>query len=332
MTIKNYIISWEGKKEVDITTAKKVYDDLLNDRTHPEPCCCPSCLYHEHKKQGGKYDKESFFLSWLEFEILFSMVNQEERIIFEAAHSPGIKKTFIKNQEIMNFIKGYGRIKVLSEFLENNFPDIDHNHERLKLKLWRFKKSEVESKASEEIGKRWAIITPKEKKDEWENNWKILRFAQDVSNYIHSLHKKRIDRRTLLREEFQGKQKQDLERIHGLLQLKGIFHKREGYRNKTVVYYYSKKELKKSLQISCWLSVFETLEKVKSFIEDNGPIPKKNIQKEFNLTTEYTDYIIKTLATLRETLNLKSKPKYLVDEYCEWKDPELYYYFEKKKN
>jgi len=238
MQIKNYdVTSWEGKKEIDVIKAKKVYDDLINNRTHPEPCCCPSCLYHEHKKQGGKYDKESFFLSWLELEIKISLVNQKEKIVFETAFDPGRDKKFIEGQDFFNFIKGRGRIKALSKFLKDNFPDIDHNHKRLKLKLWRFNKSEVELKASKEIGNRWTKAASKEKKEKWSNSWKIIRFANKVSNYIHSLPSKKIDRSTLLRRKFQGKTVDDLKEIHGLLQLQGIFHKREGYRNKTTVYF-----------------------------------------------------------------------------------------------
>lgn len=238
MQIKNYdVTSWEGKEKIDVTKTRKVYDDLINDKTHPEPCCCPSCLYHEHKKQGGKYDKESFFLSWLEFEIIFSRVNQEERIIFKTAHDLGTYKTYIDGRELIGSIQGRGRIKALSEFLKDNFPDIDHNHKRLKLKLWRFKKSKAGLKASKEIGNRWTKAAPKEKKKEWGDSWETIRFANEVSNYIHSLPKKRIDRSTLLRGKFQGKTVDDLEQIHGLLQLKGIFNKREGYRNKTVFYF-----------------------------------------------------------------------------------------------
>jgi len=240
MQIKNHVTSWEGKKEIDVTKAKKVYDDLKNDRAHAAPCSCPSCLYHEHKKQGGKYNKEAFFLSWLEFEIIVSMVKQEERIVFETAEGLGTYKIYIDGRELLKSMKGHGRIKALSEFLKNNFPEIDHNHKRLKLKLWRFKKSKAEAKAEREINNQWTKTAPKEKKEEWEDSWKTLSLVQEISDYIRSLPNKRIDRSTLLRGKFQGKSVDDLKRIHGLLQFQGIFHKREGYRNKTTVYFVKK--------------------------------------------------------------------------------------------
>lgn len=206
---------YDRKEEVDIQRAKKVYVDLINNIVHPGSCLCPSCLYQFDKKYRGKYDKEIFFLSWLEFEVSLSLINQKEDLVFETAYDSGTFKKFIKLSDTKNLIKGYGRIKALSNFIKKNFPEIDHNHKRLKLRLWRFKKSGIELKIEREIRRK--NIKPEEQKI-WKRNWDDLKFAQRVVNFINSRPNKRVSQRELLRR-FSNKCKEDLERIQDSLKI-----------------------------------------------------------------------------------------------------------------
>jgi len=83
-----------------------------------------------------------------------------------------------------------------------------------------------------------------EKRKEWEKNWGDLRLAQRVANFIHSLPEKRISQRDLLRH-FSNKRINNLKEIHDYLKFNfRINLKKEGYRNKTTVYYVVKKSSK----------------------------------------------------------------------------------------
>lgn len=97
-------------------------------------------------------------------------------------------------------------------------------------------------------GKRWLdwVKTQPHLQKEWESNWEDFKFAQNVANYIYSLPEKKIERRVLLRKgRFQGKKREDLERVHDHLKFNfRIDHKKKGYRNKTTIYYSTTKSSK----------------------------------------------------------------------------------------
>ena len=216
MTERLEVETWEGKENIDVQRIRKVYANLINDKTHPEPCVCPCCLFQEHKKQIGKYSKEIFFLSWLEFELRFSLVNQKEKIVYEKAFGPGSYKRFIEGLELIKFSRGYGRIKALSEFLEINFPKIDHNQKRLKLRLWRFKKSGMELKAAKEINKRYVKAHPYDLQ-KIKEGWKDLKLAQKIADFIYSQPGHKTTQRQICRRYFQKKSVEDLEEMRSLL-------------------------------------------------------------------------------------------------------------------
>jgi len=234
MTERLEIEIWKGRENVDIQRIKKFYTDLINDITHPEACSCPSCLFQEHKKQGGKYNKEIFFLSWLEFEILFSLVNQTEKIVFETVFDPGSYKRFIEGEvEVKKFLKGYGRIKALSEFVKKNFPEIDHNQKRLKLRLWRFKKSGVELKAAKEIQKRYYKIHPF---DFRKSDLQKFKLAQKIADFIYSQPKQKTTQREICRKYFQKKSVEDLEEMRSLLNFNYGIIWDDGKRKNQIIY------------------------------------------------------------------------------------------------
>ena len=216
MTERLEVETWEGKEDINVQRIRKVYVNLINDITHPEPCDCPSCLFQEHKKQGGKYNKEIFFLNWLEFELRFSLVNQKEKIVFETVFDPGSYKRFIEDLELIKFSRGYGRIKALSKFLEINFPEIDYNQKRLKLRLWRFKKSGVKLKAAKEINKRYFKTHPFDLQKSKEG-WRELRLAQKIADFIYSQPGHKTTQRQICRRYFQKKSVENLEEMRSLL-------------------------------------------------------------------------------------------------------------------
>jgi hypothetical protein len=88
-----------------------------------------------------------------------------------------------------------------------------------------------------EIWWDWLKTQPPMKK-KWDRNWKDLKFAQIVVDFIYSQPKKEASRYVLLKH-FSNKRKDDIVRIHNILELNyGIqFKDKQGYRGKSTIYY-----------------------------------------------------------------------------------------------
>jgi len=186
------VVSREGKSPVDLKRVRGAYADLMDGKTHSDTCRCPSCLYKLHKEKRGRFDKEAFFLDWLELEVRLSLINQTEKIVFETAYDRGKNKTFIDGRD---YFKSCGTLRALSNFIEKHFPDIDSNYRRIKLKLWRFRKSGVVKELEKEISFRYFRAHPAKGKEDW----KDLRFAQRIADYIYSLKNREATQRELRR-------------------------------------------------------------------------------------------------------------------------------------
>lgn len=240
-------IVYKYYNEIDVDKVKSIYSDLINGITHSPSCNCPSCLFQCYKKKyknkGRKFDKESFFLNWLTGETRLSSVEGKFDLIIKDEHA-----TQIFYSSLIEYFRITGIYEKTSKFIKKYFPNnnINSNPQRIKLKVWRLKKSGIISDLEFEIFKEWSKMQPLEKKEKWERTKEDFKFAQNVANYIYSLPEKRIERRVLLRKgRFQRKKIKDLERIHDHLELNfGIDHKPEGYRNKTIVYYSTMKSSK----------------------------------------------------------------------------------------
>ncbi len=168
------------KNPVDLQRVKKVYADLIGDKKHAVPCTCPSCLYHLHKTKGGGYDKEVFFLDWLSLEVKLSLIDQNEKMYWEAAYSPSKSKFSVEWKDLF---RAWGTIQALADFVRNNFPAINSSPHRIKLKLWRFRKSGVSAALEKEIILNGIKANPVDPKIN--ETWRTLRLAQRVADYIY---------------------------------------------------------------------------------------------------------------------------------------------------
>jgi len=248
-------IEYHEYDEIDVDKVKNIYSDLINGITHFPGCICPSCLFQRYKEKyknkGRKFDKESFFLNWLAGEIRLSSVEVESDFIYkdESEREPGESSSIqIFRSSLIEYFRVPRIYKKTSEFIKKYLSNnnINPNLQRIKLKVWRLKKSGIIGDLEFEIFKEWSKIQPLEKKEKWKKTREDFKFAQNVANYIYSLPEKKIERRVLLRKgRFQGKKLEDLERIHDHLKLNyRINFQKEGYRNKTTVYYSTTKSSK----------------------------------------------------------------------------------------
>ena len=183
-----------GKIPVDLQRVKRTYADLIGNKTHAAPCTCPSCLYQLHKTKGGRFDKEVFFLDWLSLEVKLSMINLTEKMYWETAYGPPKSKFGF---EWKDYFRTWGTIQELARFVGDNFPDIDPSPRRIKLKLWRFRKSGATAALVKEIilnGIRANPVDPK-----INENWRALRLAQRVADYIYKKRGRAVTQRDLRR-------------------------------------------------------------------------------------------------------------------------------------
>lgn len=233
MTVDNEIeISCE-KNPPDLNKIKNAWEDLINARVHADfLCLCPSCLYQTYREEGGRLDKEIFFLDWLYFEIKLSMVDQRITQSLEVGSKPKI------SVDMREFFNVPGSIKVLSEFIETNFPDINHDYKRIKLKLWRFKKSGVLKYLEQKKIKIWMKAHPVKRKDHPLIKLKLL---QKIADFIYSQPEHKALEREIYRKFFQKKSvvdiEEELDEMNPWLQANyGIFRK-QGKRKDQIIYY-----------------------------------------------------------------------------------------------
>jgi len=237
MTVESEIREIEidpgSKNPPDLNRIKTAWKDLKEDRTHANfPCFCPSCLYQAHKKVGGRFDKEAFFLDWLLFEIKLSLVNQTEKIVFKDTFDRGQIKIFVDSRE---FFKVRGSIKALSEFVEKNFSEINPDYQRINLRLWRFRKSGVLKMLEEKISMEWWNAHPVDfRKNE---SWKLLNLAQRIADFIYSRPEKSATQREICRRFFQKKSVEDLEDMRFWLKTNyGIGWKKRKKKNQIIYF------------------------------------------------------------------------------------------------
>jgi hypothetical protein len=178
---------------VNLEWAKETWRDLLNDRTH-EDCRCPSCQYHLHRQKGGKFDKETFFLYWLELEVELSLIPQTDRLIFSTLSRPqdGGWRTSVTWRD---FSRVRGTIQGLADYVAKYFPAIDAGASRIKLKLWRFKKSGVIKALDDEfIDRRVKALGPADK------GGGTVQLAQRIADCVYSRPDRTASQRDLQRQ------------------------------------------------------------------------------------------------------------------------------------
>ena len=183
------VITYEGRSPISLDRARRVWADLQSDRTH-DNCWCPSCKYQLHRRQGGRYDREAFFLYWLELEVKFSLINQTEKIVFMPRPQKDEDRTSIAWQDLF---RTHGTIQALADYVGRHFPDIDADTTRIKVKLWRFKRSGVDAKLEQELAMARARKAPAGE------NTHTLRLAQRIADFIYAQPGQTATQRVILR-------------------------------------------------------------------------------------------------------------------------------------
>lgn len=256
MTIKDIELDPE-KGKVNLQGLKKEYYDLINGITHQASCHCRSCVYYlyreKFKGKGRKFNKESFFLDKIAFEIKNS--NMWRTPIYRNLRSGKSFDDLTYKIKFKEFLISRDSIKDLCDFIKKEFPSINSNPSRIKSKLWRLRKSKIVNELESEIWQKWRKTQPEpslKKRKKRKRNWKDLKISRDIAEYIQKQPGQEITRRDLQRH-FNIKI-EDLERIGpkdvsqkeypGLLENYGIKIRREGYRNKTMIYYSTTKSSK----------------------------------------------------------------------------------------
>lgn len=244
------------KEEIslDIDKIREVFLDLKKDMCHSPPLLLPCCLYRQYKRNPGKrgktFDEESFFLYWLAYEIRLSKIKAELDTTYkdEFDREPGEPATtIIYRFDIREYFIVPKIYKEMVDFIEKYLPNsnIDLDPERIKMKIYRLRKSGIVNKLKHKIRLEQEKINPtsREKKIKRKKVWQDFKLAQRVADFIRSQPRKRI-KRGLLLKGFNIKV-EDLKRIHDHLIINyRINFKKEGYRNKTTVYYSTAKSSK----------------------------------------------------------------------------------------
>ena len=223
------IIIDEGSKyPPDFDRIKTAWKNLVEDKAHSDfLCLCPSCLYRAHKKDGGKFDKEVFFLEWLHFEIKLSLVNQKITQSLEIGSKPRILVN------IRELFKVRSSIRELSEFIEKSFPEIDHNYQRIKLKLWRLEKSGILKKLENKITQEWFKTHPV---DYRKSDLPKFKLSQKIADFVYSQPGRKTIQRQICRRFFQKKSVEDLEEMRSLLTYNYGIICEHGKRKNQIVY------------------------------------------------------------------------------------------------
>ncbi len=181
-----------GHGGVDCDLARRIWRGLGEGPDHGEFCACPSCLCQLHQSRGGRYDRESFFLYWLEEEVVLAGKEQIEQLIFGRGGRQRDRERV--SVEWREWLLPSRPIPEMARILRQCFPDIDPNPRRIKVKLWRFKRSGIAGALEEEIRDRERRATPPAP-EAWQN----LRLAQRIADLVYSRPKKTISQRDLQR-------------------------------------------------------------------------------------------------------------------------------------
>ena len=194
----------QGLGQVDLVRARKVWRDLVEGPDHGEFCVCPSCLYRLHRSRGGRFDREAFFLYWLELEVDFAARTQVEELISGPGHRGlGTERVFIEWPELLRPLR---LVPLIARVLRESFPNLNPDPRRIKVKLWRFKRPVADADPrwdpppniyqalEEEINDRERRAAPPNPEP-----WQNLRLAQRVADLVYSQPERTIAQRDLQR-------------------------------------------------------------------------------------------------------------------------------------
>jgi len=198
-----------------IDKAQRVYSELQAGVSHPPPCSCPACLFNQYQSYprgaGAPFSKETFFFDWLSWEIRFSMLKITTAYIREEWEEKFSEEK--KLYDLREYIRVRGYIAEMIKFLiknKNRFPTIRNiNPGRIKLSLWRFRKSGVGAALEKEITLSWLKSQPRKPKKE--RTWGALGFAQRVSDFIRLRPGRKASYREIQRRF--NKKKSDIENV-----------------------------------------------------------------------------------------------------------------------
>jgi hypothetical protein len=238
---------YKEKPLLDIRKIKEEFadPDSYTNRTYS--------LYREtHKgKKGNKFDKESFFLDYLALEIRRSKVERSYFFAEEYDFHPTLMKLILKGKhtEIISSadIRDYLKVskaaiyREVSNFIKVHLPNtgINHDPKRIKLKIWRLRKSGVLDESRE---RQQAVLPQKRGKGRRPRG--AGKLAQDVTCFVAARPNKIATQREVLRK-FSSVRKEELDSIKGILEeVYGIeILVRKGYRNKQAFYRFKKNGL-----------------------------------------------------------------------------------------
>lgn len=215
---------------------RRKFEELKNGLTHPAPCCCPSCFYQLYVSRTGQrgrtFDKETFFLEYLYHWARLSNINVWHGYRF-AQNGPS-RGEEIYRYDFPDYFRTRGALAVLVKYLKKYFPKIDPDPRRIKLKIWRLRKSGIIREL--EFARLKNASPPSSNYDEvWKDLSEAFRFAQRVAEFINAQPDQRATQREILWRL--NKRIEDLERIHkveddevifSLLANFGIVSKRKG--------------------------------------------------------------------------------------------------------
>jgi len=242
-------------KENTTIKAKKNLKDLINKKTHPLSCNCMVCLYFISREKPIKGIKKpfgmmSFFLNWLIHAVKINYLKEkgkaEEIIVYGRKAWQYDPRDYEKAPYLKKAYKIIGNLYD-DEDLIDFAPDFEKllNYAYLNVRHWKMERSNFPKILDELAGKKWLdwVKTQPDLQKEWKANWDDLKIAQKAALFIYKQPKKEINQRILQRHL--NVKKDNLERIHDLMKINfGIVSRKEGYRDKTTVYYATGKSSK----------------------------------------------------------------------------------------
>jgi hypothetical protein len=156
-------------------------------------------------------------------------------LVFDDPPKKSAVKFHIDGQDFIDFLKNRGSLKALSEFVKKHFPKVDHDYKRIKLRLWRFRKSGTLKKLEQEKIREWMKIHPIniKKRDHPLMKFKLL---QKIADFIYSQPDRKIIQREICRRYFQKKPVEDLEELRPWLRFNYGIECLKGKRKNQILY------------------------------------------------------------------------------------------------
>ena len=209
-----------GSFNPNVDQIKEELENLNQNRTAPPEYSRCSIHYQIYKEirggnKGRRFDKETFFLDWLASQIRLSKLNVVKKIVYKTASGKGVYQYSIEPRQMVR-----GLWRSISDFIRRELPGsgINARPGRIRLKLWRFRKSGIWYRVERAlIGEREKILGSQPGRlKESKKEWKRLRFIYRVGDLI----RKRPDgasKREILRQ-FSNKRASDLDEISDILE------------------------------------------------------------------------------------------------------------------